>query len=234
MGEGRVKVRTVTSLVSLSREIVQDKPKLVKAIEECVRNNRNMEAKLVERGFEVQSLRISTNSFEDYMTIDNEEKFAQDLDLIKTTVSQCGATFFNFGPARSETGLLRIPSLLESMDLAFANCDLLPSQSLDKIDLVWMGKVAACCSKLADGGSNNFRFCAFANAGHGIPFFPVSYHESGSPPSFSIALENAQLVREIFSHTRSGDASTLIQTCSHALTLELDTVSFEISYCSIF
>eukprot|EP00960_Hanusia_phi_P068601 766888-Hanusia_phi.AAC.3 len=104
MGEGRVKVRTVTSLVSLSREIVQDKPKLVKAIEECVRNNRNMEAKLVERGFEVQSLRISTNSFEDYMTIDNEEKFAQDLDLIKTTVSQCGATFFNFGPARSETG----------------------------------------------------------------------------------------------------------------------------------
>ena len=43
-----------------------------------------------------------------------------------------------------------MPSLLESMELAFASCDLLPSQSLDGIDLAWMGKVADCCSTLAD------------------------------------------------------------------------------------
>uniref|UniRef100_A0A6U6DCM6 Uncharacterized protein n=1 Tax=Guillardia theta TaxID=55529 RepID=A0A6U6DCM6_GUITH len=174
----RVKVRTVTSLMCLTREVMRDDGELDRIIEQGVKNNKTMESELVARGFEVQSLRISTNSFEDYLSIDDDHKFAQELELIRNTLSRHGANFFNFGPARSAIGLSRVPSLLESMELAFASCDLLPSQSLDEIDLAWMGKVADCCSTLADvhrllyyvqnmkclqGGSNNFRFCAFAN-----------------------------------------------------------------------
>uniref|UniRef100_A0A7S4PK32 Uncharacterized protein n=1 Tax=Guillardia theta TaxID=55529 RepID=A0A7S4PK32_GUITH len=220
----RVKVRTVTSLMCLTREVMRDDGELDRIIEQGVKNNKTMESELVARGFEVQSLRISTNSFEDYLSIDDDHKFAQELELIRNTLSRHGANFFNFGPARSAIGLSRVPSLLESMELAFASCDLLPSQSLDEIDLAWMGKVADCCSTLADGGSNNFRFCAFANAPHGIPFFPVSYHKSGSPPSFSIALENAELVREVFSN-EPHDEATRVQTCMQSLKHELELVT---------
>ena len=201
-----LKVRSVTSFISLSKDMMMKKERLSSLMGSAVRNNAKMQTVLEGKGLEIQTTRIATNSFEEWLSLDDDKAFNTELDLLSKVLKDHGIQFCSIGPAKTPGGLSRIPGILNRDPAINSSCDLLPSRDLTQADLQWFRAVADCCLQISndsEGGAANFRFCASANISPGIPFFPAAYHGSASPPSFAIALENGGLAFSAF-HAAAG------------------------------
>jgi uncharacterized protein (UPF0210 family) len=200
--ERHVKVRSVTAFVHLSRDACLTVDTLRSALAPAVEHNAAMQKRLEAAGFEVQTTRIATNSFEDYFDLSVDAPASPQVKALATVLKDLDINFFNLGPARSLHAIDRLPDLLMLLPTASASCDLLPSRALGDLCHLRARRAAAACRRIASespGGSGNFRFCASANVDPGIPFYPAAYHASATgasapPPAFAIAFENGELV----------------------------------------
>lgn len=154
-----------------------------------------------EAGFEVQSLRLATPPY---------GQFVAPIDLPEAAQSYAieahadGFEYISLGPAGADPNeWAAIPAALERSDRVFLS-GMLTTQAgeLDLENAARCAQTIVRLSKLEANGFANLRFCALANVPACTPFFPAAYarHES---PAFALALQSADLALDCFSHASS-------------------------------
>ena len=96
-----LKVRTVTTFVTLSRGTPLDLSPIVKAVS----FNAAATERLTAEGFEVQTTRVATNSFEDYIDVSDSAAALQSFRAIDDECKRLSIRLFNVGPARTAEGI---------------------------------------------------------------------------------------------------------------------------------
>ena len=154
-----------------------------------------------DNGFEVQSLRLATPPF---------EQFIAPVDLAMAAQSYAieahadGFEYISLGPvSASSKAWEEIPQALAQSDRIFLSGSLTTSEGA-----LSLHAARACAetivrlSTLEQNGFANLRFCALANVPANTPFFPAAYAQPGRP-SFALALEAADLALQAFTLART-------------------------------
>ena len=144
-------------------------------------------------GFEVQTTRIATNSFEEWCNVADATATLDALRTIDKELVRLNVNLFNAGPARSADGLALAPQII-ALGPRISCTGVLS----DPLDLDGAGKIAEAIltiSQTTEGGEGNFQFCGSFNVPPGIPFFPAAYHDGG-PASFALGCETSAILAD--------------------------------------
>jgi uncharacterized protein len=187
------RIRTITAFVRI--EPSQSRSQ----IEQAVGMLRQAKAAFEERGYEVQTTRITTQPFARYV---GDRSTKEALDLFKTLdeVSKEDSFLLNIGPLTptdvADTTKLELLSL--TLATTKANASLVVA---DEGGVHWSAvRAAAQVIKYLEGhspnGVNNFDFAAVAMVPPNTPFFPASNHD-GAGHEFSIGWEAGAFVSDV-------------------------------------
>ncbi len=174
-----------------------------------------------DNGFEVQSLRLATPPFEQFIAPIDLPLAAQSYAI---EAHADGFEYISLGPVSSNS------KAWEAIPLALAKSDrIFLSGNLTTLDGgVSLPAARACAetivrlSSLEKDGFANLRFCALANVPANTPFFPAAYAQPGRP-SFAIAMEAADLALQAFSQARTfeeASSNLVAKVEKHAKQLE--------------
>jgi len=162
-----------------------------------------------ENGFEVQSLRLATPPFEQFIAPVDLPLAAQSYAI---EAHADGFEYISLGPVSTNTKAWEvIPQALAKSDRIFLSGNLTTPEGT-----ISLPAARACAetivrlSTLEKDGFANLRFCALANVPANTPFFPAAYAQPGRA-SFALALEAADLAPQAFSQARTfQEASELL------------------------
>jgi len=197
------RIRTITAGVTLIN--ITDTVSIHKAIGFLEKAKQTFIAK----GYEVQSVRISTQNLHEIIqgpltenTIDDLRKI--DRILVKKNVSMAIGELLagdQYEPKIADcvTRLINKTSNI-SFSLSIASEKIgTHSKSIKSA-----AEICRALSENSKGGEGNFRFTASANCPAGIPFFPAAFHKGVN--SFAIGLEYPNLITRIFKTSDWGNA----------------------------
>eukprot|EP00534_Pseudo-nitzschia_fraudulenta_P004686 CAMPEP_0201129070 /NCGR_PEP_ID=MMETSP0850-20130426/35734_1 /ASSEMBLY_ACC=CAM_ASM_000622 /TAXON_ID=183588 /ORGANISM="Pseudo-nitzschia fraudulenta, Strain WWA7" /LENGTH=449 /DNA_ID=CAMNT_0047398445 /DNA_START=216 /DNA_END=1565 /DNA_ORIENTATION=+ len=155
-------------------------------------------------GYEVQTVRIATNPFPEYLLGSNSDSggvVEERLKLLDDCLEEHGIVFVSLGPASCPetlkvcTKIVGLPSgrFSCSVQLPANDAGLARASAETVLDNSKLGNPE-------DGGLANFRFCV-ANLGPYVPFFPAAKAASKTDEAFcirfAIGLENGALVKDL-------------------------------------
>lgn len=154
-------------------------------------------------GFEVQSLRLATPPFGQFLAPVDLPDAAQSYAI---EAHADGFDYISLGPAGLDPKEWEvIPAALKRSNRVFLSGSLTtPQGGLHQANAHRCAKIIAELSGLEPNGLANLRFCTLANVPAGTPFFPAAYAQ-GERPSFALALQSADLVCACFSSAKSLD-----------------------------
>jgi uncharacterized protein (UPF0210 family) len=198
------KIRAVTAFVRLDR--AQYKTQIVEALGFL----RKAEATYEKAGYEVQTIRITTQPFSEYTKGLSPEQalgFFRDYDALAVKEgfdASIGPAMLKDSDDAGEAELLGIilsrAKTLEG-SISIAGEDGIHWQSI---------RAAALVIKYLEDhtthGQGNFNFTAAALVPSGTPFYPASYL-TGPGKQFAIALQSANVVAEALTGAKSADAA---------------------------
>jgi uncharacterized protein len=191
-----MKIRTITTGISLQS------PDDTKLIRQAAQFNQQAQAVFENQGYEVQTTRISTNSWEEYLTGLSNREIIQEIIAIEQLCHSLNVSFLNIGYASQPTTIALIPEINQSTSVIYCSSKLGDKETgINFTNIQASAKLIKQISQLTANGYGNFRFCTWANCQPGIPFFPTSYHEGNT--SFAIGLECCDLVTQAFSEAEN-------------------------------
>ena len=151
-----------------------------------------------EEGYEVQTLRLATPPFPQYLTGQSSAavlRFAQELEAccVENGLEYCALGPVDLGQREEHAFADLLPDLIAQTEVVFASVRLgdgqqPPSASMTQAVAEMMRKIAR---STADG-FGNLRFAAGIHIRPHTPFFPAAYH-SGTP-AFGLACQAADVV----------------------------------------
>ena len=218
-----LKVRTVTTGVTLERGA----PLNLSPISKAAEFNAAASRRLTEAGFEVQTTRVATNSFEDYVDVSDRAAAMSTFRQIDAECVSLGIGLFNVGPARTPEGLALVPDIIKLGPRLSAS-----GEMPDPLDAPAASRLAAAVLRIAnetEGGEGNFQFCVSCNVQPGTPFFPAAYHEG--PTSFGIGCETSAILADALPRA-GGDlhrARALVKEAFEEQMLPLEAIGLELS-----
>ncbi|MDG6225548.1 MAG: DUF711 family protein [Candidatus Thermoplasmatota archaeon] len=177
-----MRIRTVTLMMDIDPNIMDEQ------IEEASAFLQGARETFREGGWEVQTVRASTQPFGNYLGPDNLDT-AIELDRLAV---RSGIDHIGIGPAIDPLQIGMVPRILERTLRTSASC-IICSDSIIEENIISAARAVKAISGIEKDGMKNFHFCCMATCPPGIPFFPASY-SSGEGPSFSIGLESADLL----------------------------------------
>ncbi len=168
----------------------------------------------IAKGYEVQTLRISTQnlyyylnqySYEDALLfLERFDKIAKRNNIVLSIGQILSPDTYQKDIADWAVKLIR-----STATISFS----LPISSHEKgihfNSIKAAAEIIAAISK-ENGGEANFRFTASANCPAGIPFFPAAFHHGKN--SFALGLESANLVTEAFKNSNHINARQNLKT----------------------
>lgn len=204
------KIRTITGFVSLTPEdFDESNNNLEEKIQKRVEVISGVKARLEKEGYEIQTTRLTTNNFGQYLYKEKKDDDEENSEKILST---------------ADKRLSMLDSVLEKYDIGF--CSLGSAQSQKEIRLfskkiifssnrfsttanikagdVQSSKLAATCIKEISQKDmfGNFRFGTVSYCKSGIPFFPASNHDERDE-GFAIGLENGRLANYLLNKCKS-------------------------------
>ncbi len=192
--KARIPVRTITAGISLKS--LSDTVTLNAAIQ-FLNKARQV---YVDKGYNVQTVRISTQNFYQYL---NKSSYNEALPFLirLDKIAQRNGIQLSIGqilpPNVYDQGIavwaekLVNATLNTNFSLAISSHD----KGIHFNSIKASSEIIAAISK-SNGGEDCFRFTASANCPAGIPFFPAAFHEGKK--SFAVGLESANLITEAF------------------------------------
>lgn len=144
----------------------------------------------VEAGYRVQSTRLATTPFPDWLP------HPAQVTALADWCQGVGIGYLTLGPVRLDDDaayLDQLPDIFSAHETVFASAEV--ADTTGRIDIERVGQVAALVKQLATlrpDGFANLYFAAAANCPPGSPFFPVAYH-GGEETCFALAVEAADL-----------------------------------------
>ena len=218
------RIRTITVFITLTPDdfngvvestagLMEETSDIYSKIHECSNILRKLEKNLIDSGYEVQTVRISTNPFGEWLTRDSErfntEKnhsqicatmdILRKLHLLNSLLDDYGINFFSCGPSTNPIHTIEICPQIIATSAKFS-C----SAAVDFGDSDAARAAAACIQKISTlgnnaslhGGLGNFRFCA-ASCIDTVPFFPGAKSPMNAKNSIAIGLENGGYARQL-------------------------------------
>ncbi len=195
---GRPKVRAITAFIRI------DPQSYAARFDEAMRFLQGARAAYRAAGFEVETVRIVTQPFPEYirgMAPDEAVEFLRKLDALAASRQFTG----NIGPAMLRDTDDTAP--LGVLARVLASTRLNSSLILAGEDGIhWRGareaaKLVKSVAALSPGGSGNLNFAAIAMVKPYGPFYPGAYH-TGAGRVFAVGLEGAGVVAEVFARYR--------------------------------
>ena len=193
-----VRVRTVTAFITLGPDQGQWQQILAQAKNQCDCLADALEQKA---GYAVQSIRLVSNPFGEYLDTSSAESAQQGLARITALLTELntGARRIRFaiGEARSSAEIALLPALIASYgDLcnACVNVELDANGYLQdellQASVQAVQQIAQCTPR----GEGNFNFTVNFNCASGIPYFPAGYHRGDLDNCLVLGLETPDLL----------------------------------------
>ena len=193
-----VRVRTVTAFIQLPKDSGQWQQTLAQAKRQC---DRMADALELSAGYAVQSIRLVSNPFGEYLDTSSAESAQQGLARITALLTKLntGARRIRFaiGEARSRAEVALLPALIASYgDLcnACVNVELDANGYLQdellQASVQAVQQIAQCTPR----GEGNFNFTVNFNCASGIPYFPAGYHRGDLDNCLVLGLETPDLL----------------------------------------
>ncbi len=191
------KVRTITSFVSLDAEKESWKQEILKASALC----SDLSKELIGEGYIVQSVRIVTNPFGEYLNTETLETARKDLLFLNNLLNSIETSGIRIRFAIGEARTLHEISLLPELVREFGDlCNVCVNVDRDKDGVLnneiihHAAKAVTEISKITPRGEGNFNFTVNFNCAPLIPYFPASYHRKELGRRFVIGLESPDLL----------------------------------------
>jgi len=205
------KVRTVTTFLTLSKEKSTWKNEIIKASNFC----NDLSLKFLESQYEVQSIRIVTNAFGEYLDTSSLENAKEDLSYISGLLNSLDVSNlrirFAIGEAKTKEEIELLPELIRDFgDLcnACVNIELDEFGVLDNDMINHSSKAVEKISQITPRGEGNFNFTVNFNCKPLIPYFPASYFDSDLDNCFVIGLETPDLLVEVLKEFNASNTSS--------------------------
>jgi len=200
------RIRTVTCFVNLSKEdFVAESPRLLDTkVADAVHCIRKAEQALIREAYQIQTVRLATNSFGEWISKDVD----RDLQRLDAVLAKHQIDFCSLGPATSIRQVDEICRKIVAASPRFS-C----SASLLATDVAMAQASARCIRDIAHSdapdflkdGLGNFRFCVASSDAY-VPFFPVAKSDSNRHDGtlrFALGLENGALAQRLLSDCQS-------------------------------
>jgi uncharacterized protein (UPF0210 family) len=191
--ERKPKIRTITAFVRI------DTLQYRHQIEEAVTLLRQAKAAFERGGYEVQTIRITTQPFTQYV---GSRSAAEALDFFKSLddLSKRDSFMLNIGPLTlaDSSDATKVELLSQILAQTRANASLVVA---DEDGLSWSAirsaaQVVKYVENHSPNGTNNFDFAAVAMVPPNVPFFPASNHD-GAGHEFSVGWEAGAFVEDV-------------------------------------
>jgi uncharacterized protein len=171
-----------------------------------------LQQKLMNENYEIQTIRFTLNSFEHWIPFQNNntsidlEIGISRIQMILKILDNLNIQFCSIGSASTKETIQILPIFLSLSSKLYSNALIQHSSphssaSSSTPPLVYSSElalvaaqVAVDLSKQTSDGLKNFSYCVSFNCPPNIPFFPASYHRHLSPPILSVALECGELL----------------------------------------
>lgn len=194
------KIRTITTFLSLTN----DKKTWISQIQKAADFGDNLSKKFISQGYIVQSIRIVTNPFGEYLNTLNIESAKADLTLLSKLINSHNKSGlrirFAIGEVKTKHELSFLPELIRDFgDLCNACVNVSPDEFgiLDNEMIDLAATTVKRISVITSRGEGNFNFTVNFNCKPFIPYFPASYHRSELEDSFVIGLETPDLLVQV-------------------------------------
>ena len=200
------KIRTITTFLCLDNKRESWDQKIQQAAQLCA----DLSALFADKGYTVQSVRIVTNPFGEYLNTASLTSARNDLsylgNLLKSSDSSDVRVRFAIGEAKTTQEINLLPELVKEFgDLCnvCVNVEQDDSGVLDNQQIIQCAEAVVEISKITPRGEGNFNFTVNFNCDPLIPYFPASYHNKDIKDCFVIGLETPDLlvnVLKAFNH----------------------------------
>jgi uncharacterized protein len=202
--QGKPKVRTITAFIRL------DPGQYKQQVTETLTMLRNAKARYGLAGYEVQTIRITTQPFPEYtkgMSKEAAIALFHDLDALakqeKFSLS-IGPALLDEKDDPGQAELLR--EILGETSNIYGSVVVTGSDGVHWKAVHEAAKTIKYLEDHGEKGLGNFRFAAIANVPDYTPFYPASYHR-GLGRQFAIALESANVVAGVMAVQRDTEVT---------------------------
>jgi uncharacterized protein (UPF0210 family) len=189
----RFRIRTITAGVNL------DTTGDLKTIESAIEFLQHARKRFEDAGYEVQTVRIATQPFSQYLVGKSRSAALDDLKKIDEVLSAKNV-ILSIGPVITadrhdpEFASWATQLVQQTKNISFS-VTVASERGIYAQSAITAAETIVALSKASPGGEANFRFAAAANVSPG-PFFPVAYHRG--PAGFSLGLETPPLLKQAF------------------------------------
>lgn len=218
------RVRTVTLFLSLNKDRTSWNTAL-----QCAKQEFDLLVPaLQQKGYEVQSIRIVTNPFGEYLDLTDMDTAKADLAYLKQLLLQLNDSGlrirFAIGEAKTAQEIEMLPELIADYgDLcnACVNVELDSNGILDNKVLLQSAKIVKRIAQITSRGEGNFNFTVNFNCKPFIPYFPAGYHCSELPNSFVIGFETPDLLVSVLKNIPKAEHNVFFEQCYQAMSQAL-------------
>ncbi len=189
------RIRTITAGITL--ENLDD----LNSIKKAITFLEKAKSIYINNGYEVQDIRISTQSLHELVIHKPNEhtiKQLKEIDkiLVQSSVSLSIGELISGNQYDENLAEWTVELIKETSNINFSVSIASESLGIHHKTIETGSEICLALSKNSKGGEANFRFTASANCPDGIPFFPAAYHKGGN--SFAIGLEYPNLITKVF------------------------------------
>ena len=191
------RVRAITAFTVLPRDTAQWHGILAEAKAQC----DTLAAACQAQGYTVQSVRIVSNPFGEYLDTDSLHAAAQGLAEIRRILNELNQNGlrirFAVGEARTDAEIALLPGLIaEYGDLcnACVNVSINENGFLDNELIRKSVAVVQEIARITPRGEGNFNFTVNFNCAAYIPYFPAGYHRGERGNAIVFGLETPDLL----------------------------------------
>jgi len=191
------RIRTITTFLYLTDEKTRWEKQILKASQFCT----GLSKEFLENGYTVQSVRIVTNPFGEYLNLESLESAREDLSYLSNllTASDVAGIRIRFaiGEARTQQEIHLLPELVKEFGDLCNVCVNVGQDDfgiLDNTLITYAAEAVAKISQITPRGEGNFNFTVNFNCDPLIPYFPAGYHRKELGDRFVIGLETPDLL----------------------------------------
>jgi len=181
--------------------LTDDKTHWKKQILKASRFLSELSNTVTDSGYTVQTVRIVTNPFGEYLNTGSLESAREELAYLSSLLNASDLSGirvrFAIGEARTQKEIRLLPELVKEFgDLCnvCVNVGLDDSGILDNALITHAAEAVAQISTITPRGEGNFNFTVNFNCAPLIPYFPAGYHRKGPGDRFVVGLETPDLL----------------------------------------
>lgn len=188
-------IRTITAGVSLTD--LSDTASIESAIQFLLEAREEFKSK----GYEVQTLRVSTQPLYQYLNGKSYDEALPYLVKLDELIKKYNM-ILSIGPIMKEDypdfdipdWAVKLINSTETISFSISIAD--KDKGILGNGVHQAASTIVAIANSTKGGEGNFRFTASANCAPGIPFFPAAYHQGKN--SFAIGIESPNILTDVF------------------------------------